>query len=250
MRAELPSVHFWPDLTVDRRFWAILLLSMLLHGLLLWQVHGPDKAPAVELPRLLATLRQAEPVPQPTYVAAPPPEAARSPKVRQAVARPVAPPMPSPWSRPAEPANAPVNAALTVERPAAAASANSAPAVAAAPTPVEAVAAPRSAPVAPASDWLAAYRAQLAAIFARRQEYPRLAAARGWEGEVRLRLRIARKGTLLDVALDRSSGFEILDRHALALPAALGNLPPLPEGFEAGEIQVVVPIHYTLKKTT
>ena len=50
--------------------------------------------------------------------------------------------------------------------------------------------------------------------------------------------------------LDRSSGFDILDQHALAILDQLSSLPPLPEGLEANEIQVVVPINYKLKKTT
>jgi protein TonB len=82
------------------------------------------------------------------------------------------------------------------------------------------------------------------------QEYPRVAALRGWEGEVRLRLKVARKGNLLGVVLDRSSGFDVLDQHALAMLEALASLPPLPEALDSNEIQVVVPINYKLKKTT
>jgi len=73
---------------------------------------------------------------------------------------------------------------------------------------------------------------------------------RGWEGEVRLRLRIARKGNLLAVQLDRSSGFEVLDQHALARLSDHGDFPPLPERWEGSELQVVIPIHYKLRKTT
>ena len=61
---------------------------------------------------------------------------------------------------------------------------------------------------------------------------------------------MARKGQLLSVHLDRSSGFEVLDQHALAMLETLASLPPLPEALEANEIQVVVPINYKLKKTT
>jgi protein TonB len=99
-------------------------------------------------------------------------------------------------------------------------------------------------------DLLAAYRQRLTEIFARQQVYPRLAALRGWEGEVRLRLKVARKGNLLGVVLDRSSGFEVLDEHALAMLASLGGLPPLPDALDSHEIQIVVPINYRLQKTT
>ena len=63
-------------------------------------------------------------------------------------------------------------------------------------------------------------------------------------------MKVARKGNLLGVQVDRSSGFEVLDQHALAMLEALAGLPPLPEALEANEIQVVVPINYKLKKTT
>lgn len=73
---------------------------------------------------------------------------------------------------------------------------------------------------------------------------------RGWEGEVRLHLKVARQGKLLSVELDQSSGYEVLDRHALALLAGHGDLPPLPESLAAREIQLVLPISYRLRKTT
>jgi protein TonB len=100
------------------------------------------------------------------------------------------------------------------------------------------------------SELLDNYRRRLGELFARQQEYPRIAALRGWEGEVRLRLKVARKGQLLSIHLDRSSGFEVLDQHALAMLETLASLPPLPEALEANEVQVVVPINYKLKKTT
>jgi protein TonB len=102
----------------------------------------------------------------------------------------------------------------------------------------------------PAADLLAAYRQRLTQLLAGQHEYPRIAALRGWEGEVRLRLRVARKGNLLGVVLDHSSGFDVLDQHALAMLAALGGLPPVPEGLDGNEIQVVVPVSYKLNKTT
>ena len=101
-----------------------------------------------------------------------------------------------------------------------------------------------------AAEALARYRQRLTALLARQQEYPRVAAMRGWEGEVRLRLRVARKGQLIAVALDRSSGHAVLDEHAAAMLADLGNLPPLPDSVEGSEIQVVVPVNYRLNRNT
>jgi len=242
MHIDPHAPGFWPMPAVDRRLAAILVLSLLIHGLLLWQSHGPSRPPvALDAPRLLASLRQAVVQQVTQHVAMPPApaEAASPPKVRQAVVRPALLPSSPTVARPVEPAHAPIAAA---ELPAAA----TPPATAVTALPSE----PSATRPPSQEDWMSAYRAQLTALFARRQGYPRIAAERGWEGEVRLRLRVARKGTLLGVVLERSSGFAVLDQHALAMAEGLGSLPPLPESSDAGEIQVIVPVNYHLRKTT
>ena len=95
---------------------------------------------------------------------------------------------------------------------------------------------------------MANYRRRLTDLLARQQEYPRVAAMRGWEGEVRIRVRVARKGSLLGVTLDHSSGYDILDRHAIAMLEGLGGLPALPDEYGSSELQVVVPVSYSLRK--
>jgi len=98
---------------------------------------------------------------------------------------------------------------------------------------------------------LAQYGQTLSALLANQQRYPRLAEMRGWEGEVRLRLRIARKGALVDVQISRSSGYDILDRSALKLVQD-SPLPPPPanSGFSSEEIlDITIPIHYRLRRS-
>lgn len=235
--------------TVNRKFWVILGLSALLHGSLFTLTHWQRQSHrATPLP-LVASLRL---MPQPAGADRTPPPATPPRPTAQPVAAkvtaplrqaaPVHPVVPLPAA-----ASAPVSAPIPTSEPAPPAAESkplvSVPAV----TPV--VASER--PSAPArSDPLADYRRQLTDLFARMPEYPRIAAMRGWEGEVRLRLKVARKGNLIGVALDRSSGFDVLDQHALALLEGHGSLPPLPESLEASEIQVVVPVHYRLKKAT
>lgn len=269
-------------LAVDRRFWAILGVSLLVHGslfaLIAGQRSGRERARA--LPPLqirLAGPTAATALPPATRssllsesgpAAAP---AAGRPQVRQAalrearqatptVSRPAGPaivPVPPSASarsaeNPAAPAPAPV-ASTAGEAGAAAPSPHAAPSSAAnAPTLAAAPAAGATAASAsrPASAVLDGYRARLTALFAGQHDYPRIAAQRGWEGEVRLRLQVARKGQLLAVALDHSSGYDVLDRHALALLESHGDLPPLPEALDASEISVIVPIQYKLRKTT
>ncbi|UCV27384.1 energy transducer TonB [Ferribacterium limneticum] len=237
---------YLPARAVDRRFWTLIGLSILFHGALFAGMAWQRKALPAPLPTLMATIRliapsEANPEPRPVAASAPAPAAAVPPKARQQVAAAEQRSAPR-VTQPAGPANVPAqtSAPAFVE--------NAATSVA----PAASIAAPAEGhrPVRPQGDVLAAYRQHLTELFARGYEYPRIAALRGWEGEVRLRLKVARKGNLLGIALDRSSGFDVLDQHAQALLASHGDLPPLPEALEASEIQVIVPINYKLRKTT
>lgn len=243
---------------VDGRFWRLLGLSLLVHGALFvgigWQHKTlPDPVrPLIASLRLVAASEPAVSVTRPVSqsasesgaVAQPPkPAATLPPQARQQEAAAVLRAAPR-VTKPAGPAIVPAQtapAALPAQPEAAIAEA----AVASSAETRRGEAALR-----PAGDLLAAYRLRLTELFARGIEYPRVAAMRGWEGEVRLRLKVARRGNLLGVALDRSSGFDVLDQHALALLASYGDLPPLPEALEVSEIQVIVPIQYKLRKTT
>lgn len=234
----------------SRRFWAILGCSALLHGALFATLSLQHK-PTV-LPAIVASIRLVD-VASGGSAAALPEAAAISPKARPDAPRAEAQAAPRPTRpiHPARPVREAVAAPVAASAPAAVATPQPAPLpapsgapAAEAPPVANAVAAPTQ------SDVLAGYRQRLTELFARGYEYPRIAALRGWEGEVRLRLKVARKGNLLGVHLDRSSGFAVLDQHALALLEGHGSLPPLPEALEGSEIQVIVPINYKLRKTT
>lgn len=95
---------------------------------------------------------------------------------------------------------------------------------------------------------LAHYGQTLSEILARQQQYPRLAAARGWEGEVVLKLVIARKGQLVGAQVIRSSGHAVLDESALALVTAAQPFPPVPGQTPDRDLEVTVPVHYQLRK--
>ncbi len=107
-----------------------------------------------------------------------------------------------------------------------------------------------AAPQRPDAADLASYARLLAELLARQRQYPRLAALRGWEGEVQLRVQVARKGAIVAVQVLRSSGFEVLDRHALQMVQQAAPLPPLPEPLLEREFHIVVPVHYKLEKAT
>lgn len=229
---------------LNRRFVALLGLSLFIHAIFFGVFAGQRQVLAPMLPTIIAVLRplnttESGPgaaVEAPAEAPAVPrkvrPEPVRSPE--KAVARTIAPAGPATVATPAAPSETSRQPAVAVAAPSDAAASRE-------------VTTP---PAPPQSEVLDGYRRRLGELLQRHQEYPRIAALRGWEGEVRLRLKVARKGNLLGVQVDRSSGFEVLDQHALAMLAALTGLPPLPEALEANEIQVVVPINYKLKKTT
>lgn len=113
---------------------------------------------------------------------------------------------------------------------------------------------PPVAPPDPAA--MARYIRLLGDLLAQQQQYPRLAAMRGWEGEVRLRLQMARKGTIIAVRVVHSSGFEVLDQHAVQLVQS-ATLPPPPAAYfstaapdgASPDFQIDIPIHYSLKRS-
>lgn len=226
--------------TVDRRFWSILLVSIAIHaGVLAW--NRAEKLQNPELPPLVATLRVATSAPPSSSESVTEvlpvtfPQKVRPQATRQeSRSKPV-------LAKAAGPADSVVQAPVVA--PAAVPEAPSGVSA----VPVVAVAAP--APAMPSQeDLLAGYRRRLTDFLARQQEYPRIAAMRGWEGEVRVRVRVARKGSLIGVTLDHSSGYDILDKHAIAMLEGLGGLPALPEGFNSSELQVVVPVSYSLRR--
>lgn len=85
------------------------------------------------------------------------------------------------------------------------------------------------APRQPDGSALAAYGQAVAALLARHQRYPAVAAARRWQGTTMLDLMIDAQGWLVDVRVARSSGHEVLDQSALLLLAMTGSGPcPVP----------------------
>lgn len=221
-----------------RRFWSVLLISVAIHAAVLaWNRAGKVQPP--ELPPLLATLRAVQPVaPTPSQPLAETMPAAVPQKVRPQAIKPESrstPVIASSAGPAGNVAQVPVAAPAATE-------------VQSAPPAAPAVVAPPVAAAPSQEDLLANYRRRLTDLLARQQEYPRVAAMRGWEGEVRVRVRVARKGSLLGVTLDHSSGYDILDKHAIAMLEGLGGLPALPDEFGSSELQVVVPVSYSLRK--
>ncbi|MCG6871575.1 MAG: energy transducer TonB [Gammaproteobacteria bacterium] len=76
--------------------------------------------------------------------------------------------------------------------------------------------------------------------------YPQLARRRGWQGTVQVRLRVAGNGRVLPLAVARSSGYRLLDRHALRVlgeigQIALGAAPMAPRELDFAVIYRLLP---------
>lgn len=222
----------------DHRFPRLLALSACLHGLVLWGLGGPPPVSRPMPPRLEAELRLRVAPSEAPVIGVSSEQARPAPVKPREEGQKTASMLASPVAG-FKPTAAP--------EPQVAMTANPAPAEA----PRDGVVAelpPAPRPAADLDRLLDGYGRRLSDLLARHYTYPRVAEMRGWEGEVQLRLRVARKGGLLGVSVERSSGFEVLDQHARAMVEQLRVFPPPPDELESGEIQVVIPVSYRLKR--
>jgi protein TonB len=72
--------------------------------------------------------------------------------------------------------------------------------------------------------------------------YPAIARKKGWSGRVKLSFRIIEDGTVEAITVVASSGFPILDRHAVA---TVNKVAPFPRPPERADI--TIPITYALR---
>ncbi|NCA24938.1 MAG: energy transducer TonB, partial [Betaproteobacteria bacterium] len=109
--------------------------------------------------------------------------------------------------------------------------------------------APIAPPPAPAIDDAAAragYIRGLSAAVAKQKRYPRLAQQRGWQGEVMLHVVVDASGRLLDVSVERSSGFEALDREALEMVRRAAPFP-FANGMKKEDVSMSLPVVFRLE---
>jgi protein TonB len=210
----------------------------------------PDPAPPEE-PQKEPQQALAEPQP-PQPEQPPPPQPTPPPSLEQALAspeelppptardfpKPVRPPPPRPPARP--PQSAPAQAPLP--RPAQPA-----------PPPPANSAAATPAPPSNSSDWLIgrgrarnAYLDQIARLTARHRFYPRLALDNKQEGRVVTRVTIARDGRLIEVKIDKSSGWPAIDAAELETIRKSAPFPPVPSDMPGDPLILILPIHYDL----
>jgi len=77
--------------------------------------------------------------------------------------------------------------------------------------------------------------------------YPQSAKNAGFQGTVRLRLKLSYQGSLLATELKSSSGYKILDENAINTAKASSPYPPFPPAIKDKEMWVEVPVIYQLE---
>jgi protein TonB len=77
-------------------------------------------------------------------------------------------------------------------------------------------------------------------------DYPAEAVRNGWAGTALVEVLVARNGTIQNVALGRTSGFQILDEQALAMVRRVSKLW-VPKRLRGREMNVSVPIGFQLQ---
>ena len=237
---------------LDRRFGIALGVSLVVHATVMMLSLPTRKVPALEEPiPLHVRLLQPQPValvrePAPVAEVPKPAPLKRSAPKRETKAP--AAPKPAPSAPPLVAAEPSIETAR--ETPA------EPPVVLAPPPPIEqapppvAISLPAPAPVeaVATAQLLAGYGKKISDVLARYKEYPHIAQMRGWEGSVTMRLRVAPSGRLVDAELYASSGYEVLDRQAIAMATRVAQLPVPPQGLTGGEVAVLVPVVFRLER--
>lgn len=113
--------------------------------------------------------------------------------------------------------------------------------------PVERTTAPESKPAPPApqaSDARPTWQGLVLAALDKVKRYPLEAHRNRQQGTPWIRFVMDRNGRVRSVRLERSSGFDALDREALALPMRASPLPKPPDSVPGDRIELVVPVEF------
>lgn len=214
----------------------------------------PEPAPP-EPPREEQQQALAEP-PQPQPEQPPPPQPSPPPGLEQALAPPeeLPPPTARDFPKPVPPPARP--AARPPARPPQGALSQAPLPRPPQPAPAQpSMNSPATVPAPPSnsSDWLIgkgrarnAYLDLVARHTARHRFYPRISADNKQEGRVVTRVTIARDGRLIDVRLDKSSGWPAIDAAELETIRKSAPFPPVPSDMPGDPLILILPIHYDL----
>jgi periplasmic protein TonB len=233
-------------------FWAVIC-SILLHGLLLVTLPNFTFEPSKKTEILTVEIQQPEPpkpvaVPEPAPVIDPPkPEPIKKmvePKPTQKpITKTVEAPTPIEQTESADPV---VDRTPPPNVIAVAPSENTKPvAVVSPPTPeppktVE----PSQADVDSALD---EYGSLLGRSIAKHKQYPKIAQMRGWQGDVKLDLKLDGNGKVLSASVLESSGFDALDKQALEMVRKASPFPVPPAALRNRTFNINVPVSFKLE---
>jgi protein TonB len=111
----------------------------------------------------------------------------------------------------------------------------------------ERAAAPAEGSVTEAQVLPAGWQRAIMAHLGRHKRYPLQARQKRIEGDVLLRFVVDRTGKIRSASLIKSSGAPILDAEALAMLERAQPLPTLPTQLRGQQVELTVPINYSLK---
>lgn len=244
----------------ERLLWICIAGSVLLHALVVWQVHGVKPA-APLVTQIKATIRPLTPPAPPAAAPAPPkpavPEPPRPeprketpPEPPRPVARPVLPEV-KPLPKTADAKPAPALAPQPAPQPTPAPAAPEAKPAAAAEAPKTAAAS--SAATANSADLdlrslVRSYQEQLKVQTERYKRYPNEAMQQAWEGTATVLVHVGTDGSIASMEVSESSGHGMLDEQARI---AVGKAKPMvrvPEGLKGKAFDAAVRVIFTLKK--
>ena len=91
------------------------------------------------------------------------------------------------------------------------------------------------------------YGSLLTREIAKHKQYPKIAQMRGWQGAVTVELQIDNNGNLVASSINKSSGFEALDKQALEMVKKASPLPLPPEFLRNRQFNILVPVTFRLE---
>lgn len=238
----------------NRAIGIALLLSIALHGLLLFALAGLREAQqSRSLAREPIAARLLRPRIEPVTPSVPQ-LAPQEPR------KPVRPPEPKPAPKAGHAAEpAPTQPPQTASAESAAPVIAMAPAVSAPPASPAAAVAPapvaraETGPAASASNaldagTLAQYRLAIISAAKLYKRYPRAALDNNWQGKVEIRMAIGANGAIAGLSVRTSAGHAVLDQQALEMIERAKAMSPIPPALRGREFVVDIPVIFSLRE--
>ena len=94
---------------------------------------------------------------------------------------------------------------------------------------------------------LSQYGGTLGRAISKHKQYPKIAQMRGWQGDCLLDLKIDSSGNVLSANVNKSSGFEALDKQALEMVHKASPFPAPPEALRGRSFNITVPVSFKLE---